>query len=165
MWGVCKLGSGVNVGNVNLGQHPYHRESNGRCWRWELWVRTEQSWISLLEKLSSIPNTHMRPSNTSGGEKLKRKGKCHFLLLLQELLWQWPLLCNARRRLKLWNCNGISVHYKPDSWDGGCGHPCLDQWHERHLENSGGGLQEQQVNVIFLKQYFYLFFSPGLALQ
>ena len=21
MWGVCKLGSGVNVGNVNLGQH------------------------------------------------------------------------------------------------------------------------------------------------
>ena len=22
MWGVCKLGSGVNVGNVNLGQHP-----------------------------------------------------------------------------------------------------------------------------------------------
>ena len=23
MWGVCKLGSGVNVGNVNLGQHRH----------------------------------------------------------------------------------------------------------------------------------------------
>ena len=27
MWGVCKLGSGVNVGNVNLGQHHHFEQA------------------------------------------------------------------------------------------------------------------------------------------
>ena len=89
-------------------------------------------------------------------KKKERREEC-LTFFLQELLRQWPLLCNAWCRVKFWNRHRISVRYKPDTRDRGSSDPGLGEWHERPVENTGGSLQEQQVNSGFFLTSFTSF--------
>ena len=69
--------------------------------------------------LGSLSRKNCRPSQISTRDQaihqVDKKKRKETFLLLQELLRQRPVLCNAWRRLKLWNRDRISLRYKPDS--------------------------------------------------